>query len=76
MGEDEIISPHTRRRTVGTLLTHDVGLDAAREQLAHSDGSITYQHYVGKRPIAPDLRPTLDRLFGLLPRPAPLREAN
>ena len=54
---------HTLRRTVGTLLAHGVSLDAARNQLGHRDPSITYRHYVGKRPLAPDLRSTLDQFF-------------
>lgn len=54
---------HTLRRTVGTLLAHEVSLDAAREQLGHRDPSITYRHYVGKRPLAPDVRSTLNQFF-------------
>lgn len=54
---------HTLRRTVGTLLAHEVCLDAARDQLGHRDPSITYRHYVGKRPLAPDVRDTLDQFF-------------
>jgi integrase len=54
---------HTLRRTVGTLLAHQVSLDAARDQLGHRDPSITYRHYVGKRPLAPDLRTTLNQFF-------------
>lgn len=54
---------HTLRRTVGTLLAHEVSLDAARDQLGHRDPSITYRHYVGKRPLAPDLRTTLNQLL-------------
>ena len=54
---------HTLRRTVGTLIAHEVSLDAAREQLGHRDPSVTYQHYVGKRILAPDLRATLDLLL-------------
>ena len=54
---------HTLRRTVGTLVAHEVSLDAAREQLGHRDPSVTYQHYVGKRLIAPDVRAVLDRLL-------------
>jgi integrase len=55
---------HTLRRTVGTLVAHEVSLDAAREQLGHRDPSITYRHYVGKRSLAPDLRETLSQLLG------------
>lgn len=62
---------HTLRRTVGTLLTHEVSLDVAREQLGHRDPSITYQHYVGKRPVAPDVRTTLAQL--LLASPLEIR---
>ena len=54
---------HTLRRTVGTLLAHQVSLDAARDQLGHRDPSITFRHYVGKRPLAPDLRSTLNQLL-------------
>jgi integrase len=54
---------HTLRRTVGTIIAHEVSLDAAREQLGHRDPSVTYQHYVGRRPIAPDVRGTLDLLL-------------
>ena len=56
-------TPHTLRRTVGTLVAHEAGLDATREQLGHSDPSVTYQRYVAARRIAPDLRPVLDQFF-------------
>lgn len=56
-------SLHTLRRTVGTLIAHEVSLDTARDQLGHRDPSITYRHYVGKRPLAPDIRETLDQFF-------------
>ena len=66
---DEIggTSFHTLRRTVGTLIAHEVSLDAAREQLGHRDPSVTYQHYVGRRAVAPDVREVLDRLLADLP---------
>lgn len=56
-------TPHTLRRTVGTLVAHEAGLDATREQLGHSDPSVTYQRYVAARRVAPDLRPVLDQFF-------------
>jgi len=56
-------TPHTLRRSVGTLVAHEAGLDAAREQLGHSDPGITYQRYVAARAVAPDLRSLLDRFF-------------
>jgi integrase len=58
---------HTLRRTVGTLVAHEVSLDAAREQLGHRDPSVTYQHYVGRRAVAPDVRHVLNRLLADLP---------
>ncbi len=66
---DEIhgTSFHTLRRTVGTLLAHEVSLDAARELLGHRDPSVTYQHDVGRRALAPDVREVLDRLLADLP---------
>jgi len=56
-------TPHTLRRTVGTLVAHERGTDAAREQLGHSDGSVTATFYVAKRSTAPDLRDVLDKFF-------------
>lgn len=61
------VTLHTLRRTVGTLLTHEISLDAARDQLGHRDPSVTYQHYVGRRATAPDVRSTLDKLLVPLP---------
>lgn len=56
-------TPHTLRRTVGTLVAHEHSLDAAREQLGHSDPSVTFQHYVAARSVGPDLRDLLSRFF-------------
>lgn len=53
-------TPHTLRRTVGTLVAHEVGLDAARDLLGHSDPSVTFQHYTGRRKVAPDVRDVLN----------------
>ena len=64
-GHEELLgtTPHTLRRTVGTLVAHERGLDAVREQLGHSDPSVTFQRYVAARELAPDLRDVLDKLF-------------
>jgi integrase len=57
-------TPHTLRRTVGTHLTHTTNsLDAAREQLGHSNPGTTFQYYVARRATAPDLRRVLDAFF-------------
>lgn len=58
-------TPHTLRRTVGTLIAHERGLDAAREQLGHSDSSVTFLSYVAARPMAPDHRDLLSLFFEL-----------
>jgi integrase len=57
------VSPHTIRRTVGTHITHQRGLDDARDRLGHSDPSVTFQHYVGRRERGPDCRDVLDQSF-------------
>ena len=38
------VSPHALRRTVGTLVAHGAGLDAARDVLGHRDPSVTARH--------------------------------
>lgn len=65
--DDELrgTTPHTLRRTVGTLIAYEVGLEAARMQLGHTlTGSTTLSRYVAHRQDAPDLRSTLDQFFG------------
>lgn len=59
----EGVTPHTLRRTVGTLVAHEAGLEVARDVLGHADMSITWQHYVAARAVAPDVRHLLDRFF-------------
>jgi integrase len=79
VADDELLngtSPHTLRRSVGTLIAHQDGLDAARDQLGHSDPSVTFRHYVGRRHLAPDLRETLDQFFGPLPATEPMNSAT
>lgn len=59
------VTPHTLRRTVGTLIAHSPtgGLDAARDVLGHTDASITFRSYVARRPVAPDVRHILEQFF-------------
>ena len=40
------VNPHTLRRTVGTLVAHSAGLDAARDVLGHRDPPVTARHYI------------------------------
>ena len=57
------VSPHTLRRTVGTLVAHSAGLDAARDILGHRDPSVTARHYIADTGRVIDVRHTLDPLF-------------
>ena len=57
------VSPHTLRRTVGTLVAHNVGLDAARDVLGHRDPSVTARHYVADTDRVVDFRVALDPIF-------------
>lgn len=57
------VSPHTLRRTVGTLVAHSAGLDAARDVLGHRDPSFTARHYVADIGRVVDVRHTLDPIF-------------
>jgi len=57
------VTPHTLRRTVGTLIAHELSLDAARDVLGHTDPSVTFRSYVARRTVAPDVRDLLDQFF-------------
>ncbi|MDE0775440.1 MAG: tyrosine-type recombinase/integrase [Nocardioides sp.] len=61
------LSPHVLRRTVGTHLAHEAGIETAREVLGHADTSVTWRHYVAARTIAPDVRDLLDQFFDDVP---------
>jgi integrase len=56
-------SPHTLRRTVGTLVAHGEGLDAARDVLGHRDPSVTARHYIADTGRVVDVRNALDPVF-------------
>jgi len=57
------VSPHTLRRTVGTLVAHSAGLEAARDVLGHRDPSVTARHYVADIGRVVDVRHALDPIF-------------
>jgi integrase len=57
------VSPHTLRRTVGTLVAHGEGLDAARDVLGHRGPSVTARHYIADIGRVVDVRNTLDPIF-------------
>ncbi len=56
-------SPHTLRRTVGTLVAHSAGLDAARDILGHRDPSVTARHYIAEAGRVIEVRHALDPIF-------------
>jgi len=57
------VSPHRLRRTVGTVVAHGAGLDAARDVLGHSDPSATSRHYIADTGRVIDVRSTRDPIF-------------
>ena len=48
------VTPHTFRKSVGTILANSSGIDAAAAQLGHSSTAITSRHYVERSLAAPD----------------------
>lgn len=48
------VTPHTFRKTVGTLLEASSGMASASAQLGHSSENVTRKHYVQKTHEAPD----------------------
>ncbi len=48
------VTPHTFRKSVGTILANSSGVDAAAAQLGHSSTAITSRHYVERSLAAPD----------------------
>lgn len=57
------VTPHTFRKTVGTLLAASEGMAVASAQLGHSNESVTSKHYVQKAHQAPDMTAAL-QAFG------------
>ncbi|NVM98406.1 site-specific integrase [Arthrobacter sp. SDTb3-6] len=57
------VTPHTFRKSVGTILANTQGMSAATAQLGHSSEQITSKHYVQKTHEAPDNSETL-QAFG------------
>ncbi|ALV44695.1 hypothetical protein MB46_03390 [Arthrobacter alpinus] len=53
------VTPHTFRKTVGTLLAGSEGMAVASAQLGHSSEAVTSKHYVQKTHQAPDMTSTL-----------------
>lgn len=58
------VTPHSFRRSVGTVVRDGLGIEAAQAQLSHSQLSTTEQHYAQRRTIGPDARAVLDKWAG------------
>ena len=58
------VTPHSFRRTVGTVVRDALGVEAAQHQLGHRDLSTTERHYVERRSVGPDARAALDKFAG------------
>jgi integrase len=59
------VTPHTFRKSVGTILANTEGLAAAQRQLGHSSDKVTSQHYVERAKLAPDMTSILEA-FGVV----------
>lgn len=59
----ELLTPHTLRRSVATVVTRGASLEQASELLGHSDTRITKRSYVApeERNVSAD---AVDELFG------------
>ncbi|MCR8670111.1 tyrosine-type recombinase/integrase [Agrococcus sp. HG114] len=58
------VHPHLFRRTVGTLIAAELGVDRAKEQLGHASIRTTERHYIAPPPVAgAESAVLLNRLF-------------
>jgi integrase len=58
------VTPHTFRKSVGTILANTEGLAAASRQLGHASEQITSKHYVQRVHEAPDMSAVLEAFGG------------
>ncbi len=58
------VSPHTFRKSVGTILANTEGLAAASRQLGHASEQVTSKHYVQRTVEAPDFSRVLEAFGG------------
>jgi integrase len=57
-------TPHSFRRTAGTVVRDAHGVEAAQQQLGHARLATTEGHYVQKKSTGPDARKALDAFMG------------
>lgn len=53
-------TPHSFRRTTGTVVRDALGVEAAQAQLGHAHLATTEEHYVERKTVGPDARTALD----------------
>ena len=55
------VTPHSFRRTTGTVVRDGLGVEAAQQQLGHAQLATTEGHYVQRVTTGPDTRAVLDK---------------
>ncbi|MEF9456046.1 tyrosine-type recombinase/integrase [Mycobacteroides abscessus] len=58
------VTPHSFRRSVGTVVAEGLGIDAAQQSLGHAQRETTERHYVQRSTSGPDTRAVLDKWAG------------
>lgn len=58
------VTPHSFRRSVGTVVTDELGIDAAQQSLGHAQRETPERHYVQRSTAGPDTRAVLDKWAG------------
>lgn len=58
------VTPHSFRRTVGTVVRDAYGSAVAQQQLSHAELATTERHYLQRQTTGPDVRAALDKFAG------------
>lgn len=58
------VTPHSFRRSVGTVVRDKHGPAAAQQQLSHTELATTERHYLQRQTTGPDVRAALDNFAG------------
>lgn len=58
------VTPHSFRRSVGTVVAKKMGIEAAQRSLGHVQRETTEKHYVERSTAGPDTRAALDEWAG------------
>ncbi|KGI70251.1 tyrosine-type recombinase/integrase [Mycolicibacterium rufum] len=60
-----VITPHTFRRAVATVVRDKLGSEKAQQQLSHAKLATTEKHYLQRHTAGPDVRAVLDEYTGV-----------